>query len=120
MAGQKAIIHTATRVIRRLTTDAAPDIAADETAVDMGAVTLDLAGGYWKLDAQNNRVPATQADIDAADVDPVREAAIRAQFMQNYLASVDAIAAASTAGQMLTALQAWAPRHRKLILGLIR
>lgn len=117
---QFAIIHTATRVIRRLTTDTVPDVAADETAVDMGAVVLDLAGGYWKLSAQNQKVAATQADIDAADVDPVREAAIRAQFMQAYLASVDAIAASTTAGQMLAALQAWAPRHRKLIFGLIR
>lgn len=120
MANQQAIIHTATRVIRRLTTDPTPDVAADETAVDLRAAVIDLAGGYWKLDAQNNRVPATQADIDAADVDPARVEALRRQFMQNYLASVDAIAAATTAGQMLAALQAWAPRHRKLILGLIR
>lgn len=68
----KAIIHTATRVVRRVTTDAAPALAADESVVEVS--TLNLSGGFWKLDAQGVRVAATPADIDAAAVDDALEA----------------------------------------------
>lgn len=71
---QKAIIHTATRVIRRLTVDDVPPIAPDETVVPLVA-PIDLAGGYWKLDAQNNKVLATDQEIDNADVDETKVAA---------------------------------------------
>ena len=43
---QKAIIHTATRVIRRLTIDDNPEIASDESIVEL-ETPVDIGGGYW-------------------------------------------------------------------------
>ena len=71
---QKAIIHKATRVIRRLTIDDVPSInPIDEEEIELLA-PIDLAGGFWKLDAQNKKVLATDQEIDDADVDEARVA----------------------------------------------
>lgn len=71
------IIHTATRVIRRLTIDAKPDVAPDETPVDVGNARVDIGGspvGYWKLDIDNiTLVQPTPQEISDAGVDPTIE-----------------------------------------------
>jgi hypothetical protein len=92
---QKAIIHTATRVIRRLTTDDAPTIASDETIIDL-AENIDLAGGYWKLNNQNKKVSATAQDISDAGVDENIETQKRLQKIQVYKNAIDAIIADNT------------------------
>jgi len=67
----KAIIHTTTRVVRRLTTDDPPPIMGDETAIVVPSADLAPVGAtrWWKLDVSNNIVPATQAEADAAGMD---------------------------------------------------
>ena len=70
---QNAIIHTESRVIRRLTTDESPKFAEDESVVTL-ETPIDLAGGFWKLDDNNEKVEATDKDIDDAGVDEEREA----------------------------------------------
>ena len=88
----KVIIHTASRVIRRLTTDDVPSIATDETAVDIGATPMDVGrvsdglGGwlYWKLDLSNNKVQASAAEVTQAEVDPDEQAAKARQIVQEY------------------------------------
>lgn len=69
---QKVIIHTATRVVRRLTLDETPKIQPDESIVDL-ASPIDLAGGFWKLDAKNEKVLATTLEVDQAGVDDTIE-----------------------------------------------
>lgn len=66
-----AIIHTASRVIRRITSDANPSVAADETAVTV-ADDFDLAGGPWRLseDGLSKLVP-TEEELDAAFTPPI-------------------------------------------------
>ena len=70
-----AIIHTTSRVIRRLTTDDPPPIAADEKAF-LVPDKFDVGGslsGWWVLDIDNvSKRAALQAEIDAADVDEAR------------------------------------------------
>ena len=117
---QKAIIHTATRVIRRLTTDDVPATNADETAVEV-VTPLDLAGGPWKLALDNQTLTvATTQEIDDAEADPVRVTAAQRQFFVNYLASLDAIEAAGNNTQMMAAVKDWARRHKKLVQGMYR
>ena len=65
---QNVIIHTDTRVVRRLTTDENPAIREDESVVTLDE-PIDLAGGFWKLDDKDEKVPASNKDIDDADVD---------------------------------------------------
>lgn len=83
---QTAIIHTTTRVIRRLTIDPSPVLAADETAIAL-ATDIDLSGGFWKLDAQNDKVAATSDDVSQAGVD---DAVVYQQQIGKLLALRDA------------------------------
>lgn len=69
---QKAIIETSTRVIRRLTTDQDPVILPDEAVIALDQ-EIDLEGKYYKLDQNNNKVLATEQEIDKAKVDEERE-----------------------------------------------
>jgi hypothetical protein len=63
------IIHTSSRVIRKMTTDA-PQLEADESAVNV-ADGFDLAGGPWKLAADNvTKVAPTDPELDAAFIRP--------------------------------------------------
>jgi len=66
---QKAIIHKLTRVILRLTTDDNPDIKDNEEIVEL-ASPIDLADGPWKLDSQNNKVPASLEEYQQATITP--------------------------------------------------
>ena len=117
---QSAIIHTATRVIRRLTTDDVPVLNAGESAVSLAA-PVDLAGGPWKLAADNQTLTApTLQEIDDAEADPERVSAARRQFFAGYLASLDGIEAAANNTQMMAAVKDWARRHKKLVQGLYR
>lgn len=87
-----AILHTDTRVIRRVTKDPAHVIESDETKVDVGAQVIDLAPGasrtgFWKLTTQNEQVEADAQEVDDADVDPVRT---RAKLQALQTARLDA------------------------------
>lgn len=86
---QKAIIHTATGVVRKVTTDENPTIADDESIVALSA-PLDLSQGFIKIDIDGKVVPADPADIDAAGVDDILEAA-------KQTAKMDALKSALTA-----------------------
>jgi hypothetical protein len=80
---QKAIIHTSTRVIRRLTTDASPAITSDETVVDL-AVDIDLVNGPWKLDLSNVKVQATAQENQDAGQDEAYNATQRSQLVSDF------------------------------------
>lgn len=88
---QKAIIYTQNRVIRRITTDQNPSIATGESVVDLPQ-DIDLVGGFWKLDAQNNKIAATSQEIDDADVDESRTIAKRLAKTQAVRSAVADIA----------------------------
>jgi len=85
---QKAVIHTETRVIFGLTTDDNPQIGPNMSVVEL-ASPITLGGGFWKLDESNNKVAATQEEVDASGVDEVRNRYFKALARQEYL---DAIA----------------------------
>ena len=94
---QIAIVHTATRVIRRVTETAPPRISADETAVTLAA-NIDIAGSFWKLDVGNNKVSATLAEMQAAgwdgqDFNPL--GLLAAQRKATLLAACDAVGSSS-------------------------
>lgn len=108
------IIHADSRVIRRMTTDAVPAVAADEIAVDIGSTRLDLAGGFRTISAQGVIAPATDAEIDAAGVDPVRVEARRLVRRQAYRAALEAMATATTAADALAAIRAFGLAAQRL------
>ncbi|HZX14981.1 MAG TPA: hypothetical protein VFF49_11355 [Thermodesulfobacteriota bacterium] len=88
---QKAIIHTTTRIIRRLTTDNVPVLSLDETAIEM-VTPIDLDNGYWKLDVDNlTLLVPTQQEIDDSGVDEVRNAILRKQKTDAIDAAIDDI-----------------------------
>jgi hypothetical protein len=86
---QKAIIHSPTRVIRRLTTEDPPRVLADEEAIVMDP-PITLNEGYRKLDVDNVTllVPTTQ-EIDDADVDEAMVAAKRQAKRDAYKSALD-------------------------------
>jgi len=106
----KAIIHTASRVIKRITSDASPLLAADETAV-LVASDFDLSGGPWKLAEDGvTKVAPTEADLDAAFTPPTTPE------LQNVLdllatASTDAANSASTQAVFAALHEALKPRR---------
>ncbi len=68
MLPQKAIIHTVSRIIRRITVNTNPIISSDETAIDLPA-HIDIGNGPWKLDTQNQKqVLTAQEKITFATV----------------------------------------------------
>lgn len=70
----KCIIHTNTRVIKRITVDENPNISVDETVVEIAGTNFDLGGGYWKLDIDNTtKIIATEAEIYESGVDETLE-----------------------------------------------
>lgn len=70
---QKVIIHKPTRVIRRVSIEEAPEIDIETEEIIEVENPLDLKGGFWKLDTNNEKVAALDAEIDEAGVDAVRE-----------------------------------------------
>lgn len=88
---QTIIIHTQTRVIRRLTTDNSPP-GPDETAIP-APIPIDLAGGFKKL-APDNRtlLTPTQQEIDDSGVDEERNAILRMAKIDDVNAIIDDIA----------------------------
>jgi hypothetical protein len=83
----KAIIETATRVIRRLTMDPNPPLATDEMAIDVTA-KIDLSVGPLKLDQSANPVSATLAEWQQAGLDPVYNKQQGQAIVSNYKQSV--------------------------------
>jgi len=87
---QWAIVHATTRVIRRVTTDPDHSITADEARVEIVGSPLDLAGGPWRLAADNQtKLAPTQQEIDDADVDEARVALKLQQRITAYLNALD-------------------------------
>lgn len=87
---QNTIIHTATRVIRRLTTDTNPPIANDETLIDTSNNPIDLAGGPWKLGIDNKTLSQpSQNEIDNSAVDENRNYTLKQQKISTYNQAVD-------------------------------
>ena len=85
----KVIIHTPTRVIRRITTDENPSISSDESFVEVDFT--DIGGGFWRLDDLNNKVLALEKDIDASGIDDTREAVRRKELKLSLYALIDDI-----------------------------
>ena len=87
-----AIIDTATRVIRGLTTDPTITIGSTESLVKLDTA-IDLAPigqtSFWKLDGNNQKVPATLAEIDASGVDEKLEEGKLEIRKQTYLSSLE-------------------------------
>lgn len=108
MPDQYAIIHTTSRVIRRLTITSPPEHdPATETAVLMNP-PIDLAGGWWKLNGGNNKVSATDAEADTAGINEAAARARRIQRRQALLDKLDEIIADGTAPARLRQLcQVW-------------
>ena len=112
---QQAIIHTATRVIRRVTIDARPTVGADETAVPV-VPEIDLApagsaSGYWKLDGANVKVAATQDEGRTAGLDAAHERTQRANRRQALLDHLDDMASDLT---LPAKVRTFADRLRKV------
>ena len=97
-----AILHTATRVIRRVTSDPSPTLAADETAVVL-AVPIDLSGALWKLDAGGNKISATVAECRVAGIDDAYERSRRGQKRQALIDALDIVIGDLTATPALKA-----------------
>ena len=85
----KAILHAATRIILRLTTEHEPEVSDTEMIVVLSSA-LDLAGGPWKLDEAGNKVLPTEEEIIAAEVDPERVAA-KSRLLQQALRDAFAV-----------------------------
>lgn len=67
-----AVIHTATRVIRRLTIENGHQIGTDETIVKLkreNYIGVRLDDGYKKLTTTGSIVPASDEEVNDADVD---------------------------------------------------
>lgn len=86
-----AIIFTANRVVRRLTTDASPAVQSDETAVVPAApfAFSDFTGGMVKLDGGNNAVQATLAEWQAAGEDDTFNRAQELIRLTDYKSAID-------------------------------
>lgn len=86
---QKAIIHTATRVIFCVTTLDNPQIGSNQSIVEL-ATPITIGGGkYWKLDGSNNLIEATQNDIDTSGVDDTRNAELRRLAFEEYKTAIN-------------------------------
>lgn len=93
------VLHTVTRVIRRITSDPAHGIAPDESKVRVPD-GFDLAGGPWKLGADNvtKLTPASAEIRDArslpppADVQALIDAARAIQTDTSFPAKLRALA----------------------------
>lgn len=84
-----AVLHSATRVIRRVTIDPMHAVAADEV-LESTITPVNLTGGPWVLVAENGIVrPATPQEIDDADADERAVAVRRAAILAEYLAASD-------------------------------
>lgn len=110
---QFVVIHTATRVIRRVSSESAP-VAKDETILPL-AIRIDLAGsptGYWKLDLADTLVPATAQEIDDANVDPARVGIKRVAARDAMLAALQSM---SQDNALPPSLSAFAAAYLQLI-----
>lgn len=101
---QKAILHTATRVIVGLTIDPEYTRTGDYSTVELAeAIDLKPVGEtkYWKLDVDNKKVPATLEEIEASRIDPDKEALRKAELRTAYESAIGACAADKTLPQSL-------------------
>ena len=85
---QYAIIHTETKVVKKLTTDSLMPVSTEESLIE--ADGIDLAGGPWKLEGGELKKP-TQQEIDDSGVDEMRNALIRKQKQDNLLVLRDVV-----------------------------
>ncbi len=87
-----AVLHTETRVVRRLTTDFPALIAPDETAVDVTGLDINLSGGFTVLELDNSLRPASPEEALESGVD---EAAAGARRKTRHRAASVALGAAA-------------------------
>lgn len=89
-----AIIHTVTRVIRRLTVNGNQAVEHDASVVELGAKLNRQPNVYYVLNADNASVRlATDVEIDAAGVDPIREEAKKKVKVIRFNKAVETLAA---------------------------
>lgn len=106
---QYAIIHTATRVIWRLSSKDPPVVGDGETAVvvsDRFGLAPEGETIYWKLDPGNNKVPASPEEIIQSGIDPAISAARRAELLARHKTAI--AAAADDTGNSATVRAAFA------------
>ena len=108
MATQHAILHAATRIIRRLSTEEEAQVAPDEVAVPL-ATPIDLSGGFWKLSADNQtKITASEQEIIEARVDPTRERQRKLVLVVELRASFqDAVGDPTLPAKLRRILEAW-------------
>jgi len=107
MAKQYAILHAATRVIRRLSVEEDVQVGPDEVAVALDQ-PIDLAGGFWKLDAGDQKVLASDQEITEARVDPVRERQRKLALVAELKVAIsDAAGDAALPAKLKRVLAAW-------------
>lgn len=88
---QFAVVHTGSRVVRRLTVDAVHAVAVDETLVELGE-PMDLAGGPWVVPPGSGKIRrATPVEIDAADADGAAVKQRRDRLQDDYVAAIEAL-----------------------------
>jgi hypothetical protein len=85
----KAIIFDANRVVVGVTTEASPTLPAGFSTVDFNP-DFTLAGGPWKLDAQNNKVAATLAEYRATGRDEAYNAQQEDQLLADFRTAAQA------------------------------
>ncbi len=83
---QKAILHEATRIIRVLTTEVAPQIGPGFIVVDLVA-DINIDNGPWKLDAGLNKVRPTVQEFRDSGLDEAHNAATYTQAIVDFRAS---------------------------------
>ena len=99
----KIIIHTETKVIKRITTDPNPQLNLGESIIDLGDETMDIGRKddgdgtfiYWKLDQNNQKIPATLLEVDLAGVDSELEQKKKQEKIDLMNTIIDSIATGS-------------------------
>lgn len=107
-----AVIHSVTRVIRRVTTEADHKLLPDEELIPFEG-KLDLAAGPWKLDDKGEKVAATAEEFDAGMTLP------HPPLVQDIVTALDAVLADAvrvpqSVRDLATALKVIYDRPRKL------
>ena len=87
---QKAIIDTATRVIKRVTVDDQPSFDEKTESIVNLNEKVDLSGDYKKIEIDNKTISiATPEEIDIAGVDETIEAIKKDLKLKNLQKAID-------------------------------
>lgn len=110
-----AVLHTPTRVVRRLTTDAQHAVSAEESLFE--TKLNNLANGPWVVEINGTIRRATPQEIDDADVDAAVVESRRQLVLTNYLTACDALANDDT---VPAKYRTFFTLHAKIMRGLTR